>query len=172
MKKILLLVSLFFVWSSSQATNANSVNKLYKKTINNILDNNQCATQELYLNIPRNASDEDEDEQRYSTQFTSNVFVNIFEKNNKVLSIDISITPIPNSLNEQLPAFCVISSIQAAIDPSRTQNEYMKLDSKLYKSALEKGSYDYTSKNYSHSAFTSTGSVLIYRVELKDSEGS
>ncbi|MGJ0629369.1 hypothetical protein [Xenorhabdus bovienii] len=168
MKKVLLLLSSLSFLILSEKANANPVNALYKKTINNIVDNGQCSEQEFLLNIPRQISDDDEIEQNYSSRFTSNVFVDFFKEDNKIVSIDISIAPVPKTLSEQLPAFCIISSIQAAIDPSRTKNEYMQLDSKLYSSALKSGKYEYSSKNYDHSSFLVGSSPLVYRIESRN----
>ncbi|MEQ1975005.1 MULTISPECIES: hypothetical protein [unclassified Xenorhabdus] len=140
-------------WSSF--VNATPVNELYKKAINNIVDNVQCSEQVFTLEIPRKIGDEDEIQ--YNTQFTNDVFVSFSKDINTKgkFNVDINVYPAPNTLTEQLTAFCVVSAFQAAIDPSRTTNEYMKLSTKMYSlaSKSKSGRYYHQSKNYEHSAY-------------------
>ncbi|CAM3810496.1 hypothetical protein [Xenorhabdus thuongxuanensis] len=134
-------------------THASPVNTLYKKAIGNIVDNPQCNEQEFLLETPHKISDDEDDIQQHSTKFTHDVFVTFSkDTNTKGFNIDISAFPAPKTLNEQLSAFCVISAFQAAIDPSKTTNEYMKLSQKMYSSASKSknGRDEYQSKNYEH----------------------
>ncbi|CDL81960.1 hypothetical protein [Xenorhabdus cabanillasii] len=129
-----------------------NVKALYKKMLDNIVDNVQCNEQEFTLEIPRRNSDNEDVIQLYATRFTNSVLVNFAIENNKV-GINIDVYPMPKTPDEQLIAFCVVSAVQAAIDPSKTTNEYMKLGSKMYSSTLKFGRYEYQSKKYEHSAY-------------------
>ncbi|KLU15560.1 MULTISPECIES: hypothetical protein [Xenorhabdus] len=141
----------------SVSANANPANTLYKKAIGNIVDNAQCSEQEFMLEIPRKISDDEDDIELYNTQFTNDVFVTLSKDINTKgkFNVGINISPAPNTLAEQLTAFCVVSAFQAAIDPRQTTNEYMKLSAKMYSLALKSksGHYYHQSKNYEHSAY-------------------
>ncbi|CDH19949.1 hypothetical protein KKJ17_07600 [Xenorhabdus bovienii] len=134
----------------SGAGYANTINALYKKTLNNIVDNAQCSEQEFTLQVPRRDSDDDDEIQLYAARFSDDIFLS-FSVENNVIRTSVSITPMRDTLPAQLNAFCVVSAVQAVIDPSKSINEYMKLDPKMYASAVKNGHYEFQSKKYEHS---------------------
>ncbi|CDG96492.1 exported hypothetical protein [Xenorhabdus bovienii str. puntauvense] len=134
----------------SVSANANPVNVLYKKTINNIVDNGQCSEQEFTLKTPRRISDDEDEIQLYTTKFSDDIFLS-FDVEKNVIKASVSIAPMRDTLSAQLSAFCVVSAVQTVIDPSKSTNEYMKLDPKMYASAVKNGHYKFQSKKYEHS---------------------
>ncbi|PHM36179.1 hypothetical protein Xmau_04323 [Xenorhabdus mauleonii] len=141
------------------SANADTFNALYKKAINNIKSDKQCSKQELTFNTLRKIHDDKDKIQHYSTNFSNDIFVDFSQKNNKI-GIDINVYPLLATPDDQLPAFCVISAFQAAIDPSKPIDKYMELVPELYSLAVESESHEYQSKNYEYSMYVDTKSTL------------
>ncbi len=165
MKTLCLLLSLA-VAPAIAAAPTNQAHKyiddIYRKSILNLMDYKVCSGDEFFTSKPRQAHDEGEETQSWTKRYTTEIFTEFYADSGQYTGLTISIYPRPTSPMFRRNMLCVLSAIQAAIDPRQHMSVYMQLNSDLYDKVGKSGEVEVsTLKNDIFVHTDSIGAVMF-----------